>query len=216
MFYFTCNESKNMKVSLLEISYKKKLTFSRHSNLLRCTCKGRWSDAMILLSRSISDWLFHLEGAILRIAVSPIHNHRSEPSLYFYSLWWLSCWETRTQRPLCSLLYPTTKHLHCLWDSVVATAAQERRKCQTAYNWHQRSWAGLEQYDVILLRKSKRHDNWDWVFLWIKKKEWTFCLSSIAFCSQSVWRSVGIFYFLSSYAGLDCTICWSAISFLNI
>ncbi len=30
-----------------------------------------------------------------------------------------------------------------------------------------------------------------------------FCLSSITFCSQSVWRSVGIFYFLSSYAGLE-------------
>ncbi len=29
-------------------------------------------------------------------------------------------------------------------------------------------------------------------------------------------NSVGIFYFLSSYAGLDCTICWSAICFLNI
>ncbi len=27
-----------MKVSLFEISYKKKYTFSRHSNLLRCTC----------------------------------------------------------------------------------------------------------------------------------------------------------------------------------
>ncbi len=27
-----------MKVSLFEISYKKKITFSRHSNLLRCTC----------------------------------------------------------------------------------------------------------------------------------------------------------------------------------
>ncbi len=26
---------------------------------------------------------------------------------------------------------------------------------------------------------------------------------------------MGIFYFLSSYAGLDCTICWSAICFLN-
>ncbi len=29
---------KYMKVSLFEISYKKKNTFSRHSNLLRCTC----------------------------------------------------------------------------------------------------------------------------------------------------------------------------------
>ncbi len=29
---------KYMKVSLFEISYKKKWTFSRHSNLLRCTC----------------------------------------------------------------------------------------------------------------------------------------------------------------------------------
>ncbi len=29
---------KYMKVSLFEISYKKKLTYSRHSNLLRCTC----------------------------------------------------------------------------------------------------------------------------------------------------------------------------------
>ncbi len=27
-----------MKVSLFEITYKKKLTFSRYSNLLRCTC----------------------------------------------------------------------------------------------------------------------------------------------------------------------------------
>ncbi len=29
---------KYMKVSLFEITYKKKITFSRHSNLLRCTC----------------------------------------------------------------------------------------------------------------------------------------------------------------------------------
>ncbi len=27
-----------MKVSLFEVSYKKKWTFSRYSNLLRCTC----------------------------------------------------------------------------------------------------------------------------------------------------------------------------------
>ncbi len=38
MFYFACNELKYMKVSLFEITYKKKETFSRHSNLLRCTC----------------------------------------------------------------------------------------------------------------------------------------------------------------------------------
>ncbi len=38
--------------------------------------------------------------------------------------------------------------------------------------------------------------------------------SSITFCSQSVWRSLVFFHFLSSYAGLDCTICWSAICFL--
>ncbi len=31
---------KYMKVSVFEISYKKKWTFSQHSNLLRCTCKG--------------------------------------------------------------------------------------------------------------------------------------------------------------------------------
>ncbi len=41
-----------------------------------------------------------------------------------------------------------------------------------------------------------------------------FCFSSITFCSQSVWRSLVCFHFLSSYAGLDCTICWSAICFL--
>ncbi len=41
-------------------------------------------------------------------------------------------------------------------------------------------------------------------------------VSSITFCSQSVWRSLVFFHFLSSYAGLDCTICWSAICFLNI
>ncbi len=29
---------KYMNVSLFEITYKKKITFSRHSNLLRCTC----------------------------------------------------------------------------------------------------------------------------------------------------------------------------------
>ncbi len=29
---------KYMKVSLFEITYKKKFTFLRHSNLLRCTC----------------------------------------------------------------------------------------------------------------------------------------------------------------------------------
>ncbi len=43
-----------------------------------------------------------------------------------------------------------------------------------------------------------------------------FVFSSITFCSQSVWRSLVCFHFLSSYAGLDCTICWSAICFLNI
>ncbi len=43
-----------------------------------------------------------------------------------------------------------------------------------------------------------------------------FCLSSITFCSQSIWCSLVFFHFLSSYAGLDCTICWSAICFLNI
>ncbi len=30
-----------------------------------------------------------------------------------------------------------------------------------------------------------------------------FCFSSITFCSQSVWRSLVFFHFLSSYAGLD-------------
>ncbi len=36
---------KYMKVWLFEISYKKKITFSRHSNLLRCTCISlQWSD----------------------------------------------------------------------------------------------------------------------------------------------------------------------------
>ncbi len=37
-----------------------------------------------------------------------------------------------------------------------------------------------------------------------------FCLSSITFCSQSVWSSVDFSHFLSSYVGLDCTICWSS------
>ncbi len=42
-FFFKCFtlhviNLKYMKVSLFEMSYKKKLTFSRHSNLLRCTC----------------------------------------------------------------------------------------------------------------------------------------------------------------------------------
>ncbi len=43
-----------------------------------------------------------------------------------------------------------------------------------------------------------------------------FCLSSITFCSQSVWRSLVLSHFLSYYAGLDCTICWSAICFFDI
>ncbi len=34
---------KYMKVSLFEITYKKKWTFSRHSNSLRCTCMLLWS-----------------------------------------------------------------------------------------------------------------------------------------------------------------------------
>ncbi len=42
-----------------------------------------------------------------------------------------------------------------------------------------------------------------------------FGLSSMTFCSQSVWCSLGLLPFPSSYAGLDCTICWSAICFLN-
>ncbi len=51
-----------------------------------------------------------------------------------------------------------------------------------------------------------------------------FCLPASAYfvflqlrsALKSVWSSVGIFYFLSSYAGLDCTICWLAICFLDI
>ncbi len=43
-----------------------------------------------------------------------------------------------------------------------------------------------------------------------------FVFLSITFCSQSVWSSMGISHCLSSYAGLDCTICWSAICFFDI
>ncbi len=86
-------------------------------------------------------------------------------------------------RLLCSLSHLTTKHLHCIWDIVVATAAWAWRKCQTVYNWlkveickygtvRQRLWVGPEQYDIILLRKSKRLDNWDRLrILGIKKKK---------------------------------------------
>ncbi len=41
------------------------------------------SDAMTL---PINDWLFHLEGGTIHhiaIALSPIHNYRSEPSFNF-------------------------------------------------------------------------------------------------------------------------------------
>ncbi len=43
IYFFKCftlhvMNLKYMKVSLFEISYKKKLTLSRHSNVLRCTC----------------------------------------------------------------------------------------------------------------------------------------------------------------------------------
>ncbi len=42
---------KYMKVSLFEISYKKKWTFSQHSNLLRCTCitKPLWIETLLSL-----------------------------------------------------------------------------------------------------------------------------------------------------------------------
>ncbi len=39
-------------------------------------------------------------------------------------------------RPLCSLLHPTTRHPHCLRDTVGATAAWAQRKCCSfAVDW---------------------------------------------------------------------------------
>ncbi len=56
---------KYMKVSLFEISYKKKLTFSRHSNLLRCTCI--WD--LYISSSKIPDsrFKFQLQFCILNL-----------------------------------------------------------------------------------------------------------------------------------------------------
>ncbi len=39
VFYFTCNESKIYESFTFWNKLQEKLTFSRHSNLLRCTCK---------------------------------------------------------------------------------------------------------------------------------------------------------------------------------
>ncbi len=65
---------KYKKVSLFEISYKKKITFSQHSNLLRCTCSVCLLldlDLVIwqtLLSKATYNWgihkAIHLEEAI--------------------------------------------------------------------------------------------------------------------------------------------------------
>ncbi len=50
----------------------------------------------LLTSDAVMQWLYHLAlsfrrrdySSILHIAVSPIHQYRSEPSLHFYSLWY--------------------------------------------------------------------------------------------------------------------------------
>ncbi len=63
----------------------------------------------------------------------------------------------------------------------------------------------------MITRASVHFRHWEPNFVY---QHCIFCFFSITFCSQSVWRSLVCFHFLSSYAGLDCTICWSAICFL--
>ncbi len=52
---------KYMKVSLFEITYKKKWTFSWHSNLLRCTC----------IVRLQNEWLFWAQEPVLFSEIRP-------------------------------------------------------------------------------------------------------------------------------------------------
>ncbi len=83
------------------------------------------------------------------------------------------------------------------WDIVVATAAPVQRKWQTVklatwWGWNMLIWlwAWPEQYDVILLRKSKWFDNWDGLGFFgdKKRREWIFIIVGGS-CPHNVFAS---------------------------
>ncbi len=116
-----------------------------------------------------------------------------------------------------------------IWKTVERRIGGPFKFCNSTPLWHnlnfvcgnrpfvQPSWSslGVNTCGVICMitRASVHFRHWEPNFVY---QHLHILFSSITFCSQSVWRSLVCFHFLSSYAGLDCTICWSAICFLNI
>ncbi len=115
-----------------------------------------------------------------------------------------------------------------IWKTVERRIGGPFKFCNSTPLWHnfnfvcgnrpfvQPSWSSLGVNtcgDIMITRASVHFRHWEPNFVY---QHLHILFSSITFCSQSVWRSLVFFHFLSSYAGLDCTICWSAICFLNI
>ncbi len=115
-----------------------------------------------------------------------------------------------------------------IWKTVERRIGGPFKFCNSTPLWHnfnfvcgnrpfvQPSWSslGVNTCGDIMITRASVHFSIESQIL--STSICIFCFSSITFCSQSVWRSLVFFHFLSSYAGLDCTICWSAICFLNI
>ncbi len=76
---------KYMKVSLFEITYKKKWTFSRHSNLLRCTCiyfftniqNINWWTGVIMITCGLL-WCFYQLFELILMAPIQSSGHTGE------------------------------------------------------------------------------------------------------------------------------------------
>ncbi len=67
MFYFTCNESKIYESFTFWNNLQEKLTFSRHSNLLRCTCIEARAGLYFRRSMNTSTGPFESSSAYQRV-----------------------------------------------------------------------------------------------------------------------------------------------------
>ncbi len=115
---------KYMKVSLFEITYKKKITFSRHSNLLRCTCiyiyiyihTHTWSELLVPLVNMIKEGCGNKCALLILFIYYLKNSQKSKLSLENKNLKWGGKYDlffsnthwTQLTAPFYSILFETS------------------------------------------------------------------------------------------------------------
>ncbi len=137
MFYFTCNESKIYESFTFWKSYKKKWTFSRHSNLLRCTCTPKSPYECVRLELvGVSHSLEPMEELKQTMRDVGRHMLNDPPSGAQRSRW-------RVNLGKCWLVESSCSH-QCHWSSTRSSLLETRGVSEHVYiivhwsiSWHQ-------------------------------------------------------------------------------